>query len=170
MADKEATIKRAEKRVKKAVEDYRIPEAVEEIGKALQMATEVADAKEADMVASADLPGGDMAMAVFSVVKKEDLDDSDDSEPDSGSDDDDEWAITPAEFKFPQGGTWQTVSEDVDRFRDAVSANYGFERDLVNPLMMSNPMHPLCHCKFECMGVAYEVRKRQISVAGNGDA
>lgn len=158
--DNKVAIKRTEKRLQKLVDRYEIGKAVEEIGMAMQEASEATGAVSADVAAQADLPGGDVAVAVFSVVKKEDLEDQDDS------DDEEEWAIVPEGFKRPEASSWLMCAEDIDRFRDMVSANFGFERDRIKPLTIQNAKYPLRMCTFECMGVSYEVRKRQISVIG----
>ena len=116
----------------------------------------------ANVAVTADLPSGDVAVAVFSLVKKEDLDDKD--EPDA--DDGEEWAIVPESFRRPGDASWAKRAEEIDRFRDKVSAYYGFSRELIMPGSISDTSDPLRKSTFTVLGIEYEVSDAVLTCVG----
>ena len=160
--DVEKAVKRADKRLRKIMRRYGIADAVKEIGEAMQELDDLEGVKLADAAVPADLPSGDVALAVFSLVKKEDLDGKD--EPDA--DDDEEWAIVPESFRRPGDASWEKHAEDIDRFRDKVSAYYGFSRELIMPVSISDTSDPLRKSTFTVLGVEYEVSDAVLTCVG----
>lgn len=165
--DDKKAIEHAEKRLKKLMRRYDIADAVKEIGEAMQELDGLAGAKEVDVAASADLPSGDVALAVFSVVKNKELHDLLNQDgPDSNGDDDEEWAIEPEDFKRTRDATWPKCAEAIDRFRDKVSAYYGFKRGLIMPVSISDPADPLLESAFTVLGIGYKVSDAVLTCVG----
>lgn len=135
--DVEKAVKRADKRLHKIMRRYGITDAVKEIGEAMQELDDLEGVKLANVAVTADLPSGDVALAVFSLVKKEDLDDKD--EPDA---------------------------DEIDRFRDKVSAYYGFSRELIMPGSISDTSDPLRKSTFTVLGIEYEVSDAVLTCVG----
>lgn len=54
----------------------------------------------------------------------------------------------------------------IDRFRDKVSAYYGFKHDLIEPVYVADPEDPLKDCAFDVLGVSYEVRNAKLTCTG----
>lgn len=162
--DDKKAIEHAEKRLRKLMRRYDIADAVEEIGEALQEFGGIDGAREANAMAHADLPGCDVAVVVFSLLKKEELEDHDG--PDSCADDDEEWAIESEDFKRTRDATWPKCAEAIDRFRDKVSAYYGFKRGLIMPVSISDPADPLLESAFTVLGIGYKVSGAELTCVG----
>ena len=73
--DVEKAVKRADKRLHKIMRRYGIADAAKEIGEAIQELDDLGGWKLADVAVPANLPNGDTAKAVFSVVKNDELHD-----------------------------------------------------------------------------------------------
>lgn len=54
----------------------------------------------------------------------------------------------------------------IDRFRDKVSAYYGFQRELIEPVYVADPNDVLKDCAFDVLGVGYEVRNAKLTCTG----
>ena len=160
--DVEKAAKRADKRLRKIIHRYGIADAVKEIGEAMQELNDLEGVKLADAAVPADLPSGDVALAVFSLVKKEDLDGKD--EPDA--DDGEEWAIAPESFKRQRDATWAKCAETIDRFRDKVSAYYGFKAELIMPVSSFDTSDPLRDSTFTVLGIEYAVHNAVLTCVG----
>lgn len=160
--DVEKAVKRADKRLRKIMRRYGIADAVKEVGEAMQELDDLEGVKLADAVVPEDLPSGDVALAVFSLVKKEDLDGKD--EPDA--DDGEEWAIEPDSFRRPGDASWTKCAEAIDRFRDKVSAYYGFSRELIMPVLISDASDPLWESTFTVLGIGYAVHNAVLTCVG----
>ena len=160
--DVEKAVKRADKRLHKIMRRYGIADAVKEIGEAMQELDDLEGVKLANAAVTVDLPGGDVALAVFSIVKKEDLDDKD--EPDA--DDGEEWAIEPESCKRTGDASWAKCAEDIDRFRDRIAAYYGFKRGLIVPVSISDPSDPLLESTFTVLGIEYKVSGAELTCMG----
>lgn len=180
--DVEKAVKRADKRLRKILRRYGIADAVKEIGEAMKELDDLEGVKLANVAVTADLPGGDVGLAVFSVVKNDDLlnqdgsvaknDELDDllnqDRPDSDSDADDgeEWPTEPDNFRRPGDASWTKCAETIDRFRDKVSAYYGFSRELIMPGSISDTSDPLRESTFTVLGVEYEVSDAVLTCVG----
>ena len=57
-------------------------------------------------------------------------------------------------------------AEDIDRFRDKVSAYYGFSRELIMPCSISDTSDPLRESTFTVLGVEYEVSDAVLTCVG----
>lgn len=155
-------VEKAVKRLRKIMRRYGIADAVKEIGEAMQELNDLGEVKLADATVPADLPSGDVALAVFSLVKKEDLDGKDESDADDGE----EWAIAPESFKRQRDATWAKCAETIDRFRDKVSAYYGFGSELIMPVSISDPADPLLESAFTVLGIGYKVSDAVLTCVG----
>lgn len=155
-------VEKADKRLRKIMRRYGIADAVKEIGEAMQELDDLGGVKLADATVPADLPSGDVALAVFSLVKKEDLDGKDESDADDGE----EWAIAPESFKRQRDASWAKCAEAIDRFRDKVSAYYGFKRGLIMPVSISDPADPLLESAFTVLGIGYKVSDAELTCVG----
>ena len=167
--DVEKAVKRADKRLRKIMRRYGIADAVKEIGEAMQELDDLEGVKLADVAVPVDLPGGDVALAVFSVVKNDELDDLlNQDRPDSHSDADDgaEWAIAPESFRRQRDATWAKCAETIDRFRDKVSAYYGFGSELIMPVSISDPADPLLESAFTVLGIGYKISDAVLTCVG----
>lgn len=160
--DAEKAIEHAEKRLKKLMRRYDIADAVKEIGKAMQEFRDIECVKDVDTAVPVVLPGGDVAMGVFSLFKKEELDDED--EPDA--DDGEEWAIEPESCDRLGAAYWAKRAEEIDLFRDKVSAYYGFKRGLIMPVSISDPADPLLESAFTVLGIGYKVSGTELTCVG----
>ena len=162
--DDKKAIEHAEKRLRKLMRRYDIVDAVKEIGKAMQEFGGIDGAREANAMAHADLPGGDVEVVVFSLLKKEELEDHDG--PDSCADDGEEWAIEPESFKRTGDVTWPKCAEAIDRFRDKVSVYYGFDREAIVPVSISDVSDPLLESTFTVLGIEYKVSGAELTCVG----
>lgn len=160
--DKDKAVKRADKRLRKIINRHGLTDAAKEIDEAMQELDDLEGVKLANAAVTADLPSGDVALAVFSLVKKEDLDDKD--EPDA--DDGEEWAIVPESFRHQGDASWAKRAEEIDRFRDKVSAYYGFSRELIMPGSISDTSDPLRKSTFTVLGIEYEVSDAVLTCVG----
>lgn len=160
--DAEKAIRRADKRLRKIIRRYGIADAVKEIGEAMQELNDLEGVRLADAAVPADLPSGDVALAVFSLVKKEDLDGKD--EPDA--DDGEEWPTEPNSFRRPGDASWTKCAEAIDRFRDKVSAYYGFKAELIMPVSISDTSDPLWDSTFTVLGIEYAVSNAVLTCVG----
>lgn len=160
--DVEKAVERADKRLRKIMRRYGIADAVKEIGEAMQELRGIECVKDVDTAVPVVLPGGDVAMGVFSLIKKEDLDDED--EPDA--DDGEEWAIEPESFRRPGDASWKKHAEEIDLFRDKVSAYYGFSRELIMPGSISDTSDPLRESTFTVLGIEYKVSGAELTCVG----
>ena len=165
--DMEKAVKRADKRLHKIMRRYGIADAVREIGKAMQELDDLEGVKLANAAVTEDLPSGDVALAVFSVVKNKELHDLLNQDgPDSNGDDGEEWAIESEDFKRQRDATWAKCAETIDRFRDKVSAYYGFKRGLIMPVSISDPADPLLESAFTVLGIGYKVSGAELTCVG----
>lgn len=180
--DKDKAVKRADKRLRKIINRHGLTDAAKEIGEAMQELDDLGGWKLADVVVLANLPNGDTAKAVFSVVKNDDLlnqdgsvaknDELDDllnqDRPDSDSDADDgeEWAIEPESCDRLGAAYWAKRAEEIDLFRDKVSAYYGFSRELIMLGSISDTSDPLRESTFTVLGVEYEVSDAVLTCVG----
>lgn len=162
--DVEKAVKRADKRLRKIIRRYGIADAVKEVGEAMQELNDLEGVKLADAAVPADLPSGDVALAVFSLVKKEDLDGKD--EPDADADDGEERAIESESFRRPGDASWEKHAEAIDRFRDKVSAYYGFKAELIMPVSISDTSDPLWDSTFTVLGIEYAVHNAVLTCVG----
>lgn len=162
--DDKKAIEHAEKRLRKILRRYGIADAVREIGEAMQEFRDIECVKEVDTAVPVVLPGGDVAMGFFSLFKKEELEDQD--ETDSNSDDGEEWAIEPEDFKRTRDATWPKCAEVIDRFRDKVSVYYGFDREAIVPVSISDVSDPLLESTFTVFGIGYKVSGAELTCMG----
>lgn len=163
--DVEMAVKRADKRLHKIMRRYGIADAVKEIGEAMQELDDLEGVKLANGAVTADLPSGDVALAVFSIVKNDELHDLLNQDgPDS--DGDEEWAIEPESFKRTGDASWAKCAEDIDRFRDRIAACYGFKRGLIVPVSISDPSDPLLESTFTVLGIEYKVSGAELACMG----
>lgn len=165
--DKDKAVKRANKRLLKIINRHGLDDAAKEIGEAMRELDDLEGLKLADVAVMANLPNGDTAKAVFSVVKNKELHDLLNQDgPDSNGDDDEEWAIEPEDFKRTRDATWSKCAEAIDRFRDKVSAYYGFKRGLIMPVSISDPADPLLESAFTVLGIGYKVSGAELTCVG----
>ena len=167
--DKYKAVNRADKRLRKIMSRHGIGDAVKEIGEAMKELGSLEGVKLSDVAASVNLPSGDVALAVFSVVENDELHDLlNQDRPDSDSDADDgaEWAIAPESFKRQRDATWAKCAETIDRFRDKVSAYYGFGSELIMPVSISDPADPLLESAFTVLGIGYKVSDAVLTCVG----
>lgn len=54
----------------------------------------------------------------------------------------------------------------IDRFRDKVSAYYGFKHTLIEPVYVADPDDPLKDCAFNVLGIGYEVKNTKLTCTG----
>lgn len=163
--DVEKAVKRADKRLHKIMRRYGIADAVKEIGEAMQEIDDLEGVKLANAAVTVDLPGGDVALAVFSIVKNDELHDLLNQDgPDS--DGDEEWAIESESFKRTGDASWAKCAEDIDRFRDKVSAYYGFKAELIMPVSISDTSDPLLESTFTVFGIEYKVSGAELACMG----
>ena len=148
--DVEKAVKRANKRLHKIMRRYGIADAVKEIGEAMQELDDLEGVKLANVAVTADLPSGDVALAVFSVVKHDELDD----------------LLNQDEPGCESNASLEKPVEDIDRFRDKVSAYYGFSRELIMPVSISDTSDPLRDSTFTVLGVEYEVSDAVLTCVG----
>lgn len=167
--DKDKAVKRADKRLRKIINRHGLTDAAKEIGEAMQELDDLGGWKLADVVVLANLPNGDTAKAVSSVVKNDELHDllnQDRPDSDSDADDGEEWAIVPESFRRPGDASWAKRAEEIDRFRDKVSAYYGFSRELIMPGSISDTSDPLRKSTFTVLGIEYEVSDAVLTCVG----
>lgn len=165
--DVEKAVKRADKRLRKIMRRYGIADAVKEIGEAMKELDDLEGVKLANAAVPADLPCGDVALAVFSVVKNDELHDLlNQYEPGCESNDGEEWAIEPESCDRLGAAYWTKRAEEIDRFRDKVSAYYGFKAELIMPVSISDTSDPLRESTFTVLGVEYEVSDAVLTCVG----
>lgn len=143
-------VNRADKRLHKIMRRYGIADAVKEIGEAMQELDDLEGVKLANAAVTADLPSGDVALAVFSVVKNDELDD----------------LLNQDEPGCESNASLEKHAEDIDRFRDKVSAYYGFSRELIMPGSISDTSDPLRESTFTVLGIEYEVSDAVLTCVG----
>lgn len=162
-------VKRADKRLRKIMRRYGIADAVKEIGEAMQKLDDLEGVKLANVAVTADLPSGDVALAVFSVVENDELHDlfnQDRPDSDADADDDEERAIESESCDRFGAAYWAKRAEEIDRFRDKVSAYYGFSRELIMPGSISDTSDPLRESTFTVLGIEYEVSDAVLTCVG----
>lgn len=167
--DKDKAVKRADKRLRKIINRHGLTDAAKEIGEAMQELGDLGGWKLADVLVLANLPNGDTAKAVFSVVKNDELHDllnQDRPDSDSDADDGEEWAIEPESCDRLGAAYWAKRAEEIDLFRDKVSAYYGFSRELIMPGSISDTSDPLRESTFTVLGVEYEVSDAVLTCVG----
>lgn len=167
--DKDKAVKRAYKRPRKIINRHGLTDAAKEIGEAMQELDDLGGWKLADVVVLANLPNGDTAKAVFSVAKNDELHDllnQDRPDSDSDADDGEEWAIEPESCDRLGAAYWAKRAEEIDLFRDKVSAYYGFSRELIMPGSISDTSDPLRESTFTVLGVEYEVSDAVLTCVG----
>lgn len=141
--DVEKAVKRADKRLHKIMRRYGVADAVKEIG-------DLEGVKLANVAVTTDLPSGDVALAVFSVAKNDELDD----------------LLNQDEPGCESNASLEKHAEDIDRFRDKVSAYYGFSRELIMPVSISDTSDPLRESTFTVLGIEYEVSDAVLTCVG----
>ena len=161
--DVEKAVKRADKRLRKIMRRYGIADAVKEIGEAMQEFDDLEGVKLANAAVTADLPSGDVALAVFSVVKNDEPLNQDGSVAKNDELDD---LLNQDEPGCESNASWVKHAEDIDRFRDKVSAYYGFSRELIMPCSISDTSDPLRESTFTVLGVEYEVSDAVLTCVG----
>lgn len=167
--DVEKAVKHADKRLRKIINRHGLTDAAKEIGEAMQELDDLGGWKLADVVVLANLPNGDTAKAVFSVVKNDELHDllnQDRPDSDSDADDGEEWAIEPESCDRLGAAYWAKRAEEIDLFRDKVSAYYGFKAELIMPVSISDTSDPLRESTFTVLGVEYEVSDAVLTCVG----
>lgn len=167
--DKDKAVKRADKRLRKIINRHGLTDAAKEIGEAMQELDDLGGWKLADVVVLANLPNGDTAKAVFSVVKNGELHDllnQDRPDSDSDADDGEEWAIELESCDRLGAAYWAKRAEEIDLFRDKVSAYYGFSRELIMPCSISDTSDPLRKSTFTVLGIEYEVSDAVLTCVG----
>ena len=145
----EKAVKRADKRLRKIMRRHGIGDATEEICEAMKELGSLEGVKLSDVAASVNLPSGDVGLVVFSVVEN-----------------DEERAIEPESCDRLGAAYWAKRAEDIDRFRDKVSAYYGFSRELIMPVSISDTSDPLRESTFTVLGVEYEVSDAVLTCVG----
>ena len=61
---------------------------------------------------------------------------------------------------------WAKRTEEIDHFRDKVSAYYGFSRELIMPGSISDTSDPLRESTFTVLGIEYEVSDAVLTCVG----
>lgn len=161
--DKYKAVKRADKRLHKIMRRYGIADAVKKIGEAMQELGDLEGLKLANAAVTADLPSGDVALAVFSVVKNDEPLNQDGSVAKNDELDD---LLNQDEPGCESNASLEKHAEDIDRFRDKVSAYYGFSRELIMPVSISDTSDPLRESTFTVLGVEYEVSDAALTCVG----
>ena len=147
--DKYKAVNRADKRLRKIMSRHGIGDATEEICEAMKELGSLEGVKLSDVAASVNLPSGDVGLVVFSVVEN-----------------DEERAIEPESCDRLGAAYWAKRTEEIDRFRDKVSAYYGFSRELIMPVSISDTSDPLRESTFTVLGVEYEVSDAVLTCVG----
>lgn len=153
--DVEKAVKRADKRLHKIMRRYGITDAVKEIGEAMQELDDLEGVKLANVAVTS-------RWRFSRSSRRRDLDDKDEPEADDGE----EWAIVPESFRRPGDASWVKRAEEIDRFRDKVSAYYGFSRELIMPGSISDTSDPLRKSTFTVLGIEYEVSDAVLTCVG----
>lgn len=161
--DKDKAVKRADKRLRKIINRHGLTDAAKEIGEAMQELDDLGGWKLADVVVTADLPSGDVALAVFSVVKNDEPLNQDGSVAKNDELDD---LLNQDEPGCESNASWEKRAEEIDRFRDKVSAYYGFSRELIMPGSISDTSDPLRKSTFTVLGIEYEVSDAVLTCVG----
>lgn len=167
--DVDKAVKRADKRLHKIMSRHGIGDATKEICEAMQEFGSLEGVKLSDVAASVNLPSGDVGLVVFSVVENDELHDllnQDRPDSDSYADDGEEWAIESESCDRFGAAYWAKRAEEIDRFRDKVSAYYGFSRELIMPGSISDTSDPLRESTFTVLGVEYEVSDAVLTCVG----
>lgn len=165
--DKYKAVNRADKRLRKIMSRHGIGDATKEICEAMKELGSLEGVKLSDVAASVNLPSGDVGLVVFSVVENDELHDLlNQDRPDSDADDDEERAIEPESCDRLGAAYWAKRAEEIDLFRDKVSAYYGFSRELIMPGSISDTSDPLRESTFTVLGVEYEVSDAVLTCVG----
>lgn len=167
--DKYKAVNRADKRLRKIMSRHGIGDATNEICEAMKELGSLEGVKLSDVAASVKLASGDVGLVVFSVVENDELHDllnQDRPDSDSDADDGEERAIVPESFRHPGDASWAKRAEEIDRFRDKVSAYYGFSRELIMPGSISDTSDPLRESTFTVLGIEYEVSDAVLTCVG----
>lgn len=165
--DKDKELMHAHKRLYKLTRRRGIADAAKEIGEVLQELGRLEGAEVAEAAVLANLPNGDTAKAVFSVVKNDELHDLlNQYERACESNDGEEWPTEPDNFRRPGDASWTKCAEEIDRFRDKVSAHYGFSRELIMPVSISDTSDPLRDSTFTVLGIEYAVHNAVLTCVG----
>lgn len=161
--DKDKAAKRADKRLRKIINRHGLTDAAKEIGEAMQELDDLGGWKLADAAVTADLPSGDVALAVFSVVKNDEPLNQDGSVAKNDELDD---LLNQDEPGCESNASLEKRAEEIDLFRDKVSAYYGFSRELIMPCSISDTTDPLRESTFTVLGVEYEVSDAVLTCVG----
>lgn len=165
--DKYKAVNRADKRLHKIMSRHGIGDATKEICKAMKELGSLEGVKLSDVAASVNLPSGDVGLVVFSVVENDELHDLlNQYEPGCESNDGEEQAIEPESCDRLGAAYWAKRAEEIDRFRDKVSAYYGFKAELIMPVSISDTSDPLRESTFTVLGVEYEVSDAVLTCVG----
>lgn len=147
--DKYKAVNRADKRLRKIMSRHGIGDATKEICEAMKELGSLEGVKLSDVAASVNLPSGDVGLVVFSVVEN-----------------DEERAIEPESCDRLGAAYWAKRAGEIDRFRDKVSAYYGFSRELIMPGSIADTSDPLRESTFTVLGVEYEVSDAVLTCVG----
>lgn len=165
--DKYKAVNRADKRLRKIMSRHGIGDATKEICEAMKELGSLEGMKLSDVAASVNLPSGDVGLVVFSVVENDELHDLfNQDRPDSDADDDEERAIESESCDRFGAAYWAKRAEEIDLFRDKVSAYYGFSRELIMPGSISDTSDPLRESTFTVLGVKYAVSDAVLTCVG----
>lgn len=148
--DKYKAVNRADKRLRKIMSRHGIGDATNEICEAMKELGSLEGVKLSDVAASVRLASGDVGLVVFSVVENDELDD----------------LLNQDEPGCESNASWEKRAEEIDRFRDKVSAYYGFSRELIMPGSISDTSDPLRKSTFTVLGVEYEVSDAVLTCVG----
>lgn len=154
--DKYKAVNRADKRLRKIMSRHAIADATNEICEAMKELGSLEGVKLSDVAASVKLTSGDVGLVVFSVVENDELHDLLNQER----------AIEPESCDRLGAAYWTKRAEEIDRFRDKVSAYYGFKAELIMPVSISDTSDPLRESTFTVLGVEYEVSDAVLTCVG----
>lgn len=167
--DKDKAVKRANKLLRKIMSRHGIGDATKEICEAMKELGSLEGVKLSDVAASVNLPSGDVGLVVFSVVENDELHDllnRHRPDSDADADDDEERAIESESCERFGAAYWAKRAEEIDLFRDKVSAYYGFSRELIMPGSISDTSDPLRESTFTVLGVEYAVSDAVLTCVG----
>lgn len=161
--DKYKAVNRADKRLCKIMSRRGIGDATKEICEAMKELGSLEGVKLSDVAASVKLASGDVGLVVFSVVENDEPLNQDGSVAKNDELDD---LLNQDEPGCESNASWEKHAEDIDRFRDKVSAYYGFSRELIMPVSISDTSDPLRESTFTVLGVEYEVSDAVLTCVG----
>lgn len=72
----------------------------------------------------------------------------------------------PHRYGFVSNCSWKTATMFIDHFREKVSDYYGFKPELIQPIYIVDLDDPLKGCKFDVLGIRYEVDDARLTCIG----